>query len=70
MAAHEHPHDSDPLEADDGAREQPPELDPETIARREAALAQVVQFGDPVLKSKALAITEFGDDLRAEVERM
>lgn len=70
MADHEHPHDADPLEVDDGARDQPPELDPETTARREAALAQVVQFGDPVLKSKALPVTEFDHALRAEVERM
>lgn len=70
MAEHQHPHDADPLEADDGAREEAPALDPEALARREAALAQVVQFGDPVLKSKALAVTEFDDALRAEVERM
>lgn len=70
MAEHEHPHDAGPLEVDDGAREQPPALDPETVARREAALAQVVQFGDPVLKSKALPVTEFDDALRTEVERM
>jgi peptide deformylase len=38
--------------------------------RREAALAQVVKFGDPVLKSKASPVTEFGPALRAEVERM
>lgn len=70
MAEHQHPHDADPLEADDGAREEAPALDPEALARREAALAQVVQFGDPVLKSKALAVTEFDEALRAEVERM
>ncbi len=70
MAEHEHPHDADLLEADDGAPEEPPPLDPEVLARREAALAQVVQFGDPVLKSKALPITAFDDALKAEIERM
>jgi peptide deformylase len=45
-------------------------LEEELLARRNAALAQVVKFGDPVLKSKASAVTEFGPDLRAEVERM
>jgi peptide deformylase len=70
MAEHEHPHDADTLEADDGIQEEPPELDPEVLARREAALAQVVQFGDPVLKSKALPITTFDDALKAEIERM
>ncbi|HEY0391420.1 MAG TPA: peptide deformylase [Solirubrobacterales bacterium] len=46
------------------------ELDGELLERREAALAQVVKFGDPVLKSKASPVRDFGPDLRAEVERM
>ncbi len=70
MSEHEHPHDGDLLEADDGAHDAPPPLDPQVAARREAALAQVVQFGDPVLKSKALPITVFDDALKAEIERM
>jgi peptide deformylase len=45
-------------------------LELELVERREAALAQVVKFGDPVLKSKASPVTNFGPDLRAEVERM
>jgi len=46
------------------------EVDAELLERREAALAQVVKFGDPVLKSKASPVREFGPELRAEVERM
>jgi peptide deformylase len=38
--------------------------------RRAAALAQVLTFGDPVLRSRASDVTEFGSDLEAEVERM
>ena len=53
--------DADPREA---------ELDPETAARRKAALAQIRQFGDPVLRTKARAIDRFDDALREEVERM
>jgi len=45
-------------------------IDAELLERREAALAQVVKFGDPVLKSKASPVREFGPELRAEVERM
>jgi peptide deformylase len=45
-------------------------LELEMIERREAALAHVVKFGDPVLKSKASPVSNFGPDLRAEVERM
>lgn len=47
-----------------------PELDPETAARRDAALAQIRSFGDPVLRTKARKIERFDDALREEVERM
>ena len=50
--------------------EAPEGLDSETLERRSAALAQVVKFGDPVLKSAASPVTEFDDDLAAEAERM
>jgi peptide deformylase len=46
------------------------ELEAELGERREAALAQVVKFGDPVLKSRASPVLDFGPELRAEVERM
>src|SRR4030081_3757298 len=55
---------------DDEAEPQRPALDPETAARRAAALAQVRQFGDPVLKAKAVPVERFDDQLRAEVARM
>jgi peptide deformylase len=45
-------------------------VDAELLERREAALAQVVKFGDPVLKSKASPVAEVGAELRAEIERM
>jgi len=45
-------------------------LEVEMIERREAALAHVVKFGDPVLKSKASPVSNFGPKLHAEVERM
>jgi peptide deformylase len=45
-------------------------LDPETAARRAAALAHVRKFGDPVLKSRALPVERFDDALRAEIGRM
>jgi peptide deformylase len=46
------------------------ELEAELLERREVALAQVVKFGDPVLKSRASPVREFGPELRAEAERM
>ncbi len=51
-------------------RREPPELDPEMLARREAALVHVVKFGDPVLKSRAAEVELFDDRLRAEIDRM
>lgn len=45
-------------------------LEAEILERRAAALAQVVKFGDPVLKSKASPVQSFGPETRAEVERM
>ncbi len=42
----------------------------EVRERRRDALAQVRTFGDPVLKSKASQVTEFGPHLDAEAERM
>jgi peptide deformylase len=47
-----------------------PELDPETAARREAALARIRSFGDPVLRTRARPIEHFDDALREEVARM
>jgi peptide deformylase len=53
------------LEAEPEAR-----LDPEVAARRQAALAHVRKFGDPILKTKARPVERFDDSLRDEVARM
>ncbi len=47
-----------------------PQLDPELAARRDAALARVRKFGDPVLRTKARPVERIDDALRAEVARM
>lgn len=47
-----------------------PELDPETAARRDAALALIRSFGDPVLKTRARPIERIDDALRQEIARM
>jgi peptide deformylase len=66
--------DSDPMgeqaDTDTEKAERERELEAELLEQREAALAQVVKFGDPVLKSKASPVSRFGPELRAEVERM
>ena len=48
----------------------PPPLTDEERARRDAALAHIRKFGDPVLRAKARPVEVFDDALRAEVARM
>ena len=69
----EHADPIQPVEVE--APEVPPEervsrLDPETRARRDAALRLVRKYGDPSLKSRALPVERFDDALREEVRRM
>ncbi|HET9093942.1 MAG TPA: peptide deformylase [Solirubrobacteraceae bacterium] len=45
-------------------------IDPEVAARRDAALAHVRKFGDPVLKTRARPVERFDEALRDEVRRM
>lgn len=52
------------------AEAEAPALDPEVAARRDAALAQVRKFGDPVLKTRARPVERFDQTLREEVVRM
>ena len=42
----------------------------ERIRRRDAAMSRIVQFGDPLLKSRASEIRTFGDELEAEAAGM
>jgi peptide deformylase len=55
-----------PVEAD----AHPAEPTEEELRRRDEALAKVVTFGDPVLRSRASEVREFGPELAAEAERM
>src|SRR3954452_14273805 len=45
-------------------------LDPETKARRDAALKVVRKYGEPVLRSRALPVERFDDALTDEIRRM
>jgi peptide deformylase len=44
--------------------------DPVLERQRLAALAQIRQYGDPVLRTPADAVSQFDDPLRADAERM
>ena len=68
MAAHEDP--IPPMEVEPESEDRYAHLDPEARARRDAALRLVRKYGDPVLKSRALAIDRFDDALVEEVRRM
>src|SRR5438445_10448726 len=46
------------------------ELDPETRARRDAALRHVRKFGDPALRASAVPVERFDAALKREIERM
>jgi peptide deformylase len=61
---------SDELDTEVEAAEERPVLDAEARARRDAALAHVRRFGDPILRTRAREVERFDDALRAEVERM
>lgn len=45
-------------------------LAPDLAARRDAALAHVRKFGDPVLRTRARPVAQFDDALRDEIARM
>ena len=61
---HEHDHDHE-HEVDEDAQ-----AEAELEARRQLALAQIRQYGDPALRMKANEVVDFDDDLRRLVERM
>ena len=46
------------------------DLDAETEARRQLALTQIRQYGDPVLRMRADDVSEFDDELEKVGERM
>lgn len=64
------PEREDGAQGEDGAEGEEAELDPEVVARRAAALAQVRKFGDPVLRTRARPVERFDDALRSEIRRM
>ena len=56
--------------AEDAPEREERPLDPAVRARREAALRHIRQYGDPVLRSRALAVDRFDEHLRRQVAQM
>jgi peptide deformylase len=54
----------------EAAEDAPRQLDPEVRARREAALAHIRRYGDPVLRTKARPVEHFDGALVDEIKRM
>lgn len=64
--AHEHEHDDDL----DELTEEEAQAEAERLVRKELALSQIRQYGDPVLRMRAEPVEEFDDELRNVSERM
>jgi peptide deformylase len=63
---HDHPHDvADGAPTDDEAR-----AEAERLVRKEVALAQIRQYGDPVLRMRAADVEAFDVELGRVTERM
>jgi peptide deformylase len=68
--AHDHHHDEHDHEHDHDEPDEQAAAEAEREARRQLALAQIRQYGDPALRLAAHEVVEFDDDLRRLVERM
>ena len=66
MSDHDHHHHHD----DEHELDEEAAAEAEVEARRQLALAQIRQYGDPVLRLTANEVVEFDDDLKRLVERM
>jgi peptide deformylase len=67
MSDHEHEHEH---EHEHGHDHEHDEQRAERLARRRVALAQVRQYGDPVLRMRAGEVEEFDEELARLAERM
>ncbi len=63
---HEHDHDAHEHELTDAEAR----AEAERLIRRDVALAQIRQYGDPVLRMRAAEVEEADDELRRITERM
>jgi peptide deformylase len=72
---HDHDHDHEHLPADGGPPDDGHDADDQGLSeeqelRRRVALAQIRQYGDPVLRMRAQEVTEFDEELQRVAERM
>jgi peptide deformylase len=67
---HEHVHEDDEEHEHGELTEAEAQAEAERLVRKEIALSQIRQYGDPVLRMRAEEVDEFDDELRAVTERM
>jgi peptide deformylase len=70
MAAHDPDHEHDEEHEHGELTEAEAQAEAERLVRKEIALSQIRQYGDPVLRMRAEEVEEFDDELRAVTERM
>jgi peptide deformylase len=70
VSEHENIDPDEPVEGPIEGDAAPDEPTEEELRRRDEALAEVVVYGDPVLRSKASEVREFGPALRQEADHM
>jgi peptide deformylase len=67
---HDHDHDHDDGHEHDELTEAEAQEQAERLLRKEIALSQIRQYGDPVLRMRADEVEAFDDELRKVSERM
>jgi peptide deformylase len=70
VADHDHDHEHDDEHEHDELTEAEAQAEAERLVRKEIALSQIRQYGDPVLRMRAEEVEAFDDELRAVAERM
>jgi peptide deformylase len=68
--AHEHTHDDEHEHEHEELTEAEAQEEAERLVRKEIALSQIRQYGDPVLRMRADEVETFDDELRKVSERM
>ena len=67
---HDHEHEHDDEHEHDELSDEEAQAEAERLVRKEIALSQIRQYGDPVLRMRAEEVEAVDDELRAVGERM
>ncbi|MCZ7588346.1 MAG: peptide deformylase [Gaiella sp.] len=68
--AHEHEHEEHEYDREAELTEEEVQAEAERLVRKELALSQIRQYGDPVLRMRADEVVEFDEELHDVSERM